>query len=117
MVDKAREKEALKLIETANKKIKGSFFSNLFNSQSSRQEEALDLFEKAGNMFKLEKNWEKAGECFEKCGEIEEKLDSDPASHYLEASHCYSFVNQKSKLIDLSIIRVRRNRPQSVINL
>jgi alpha-soluble NSF attachment protein len=96
MVENVREKEALKLIETAHKKIKGSFFSNIFNSQSSRYEEALDLFEKAGNMFKLSKNWEKAGESFEKCGEIEEKLDSDAASHYLEASHCFSFVDQKS---------------------
>lgn len=97
MVDNYREKEAYTLIETANKKIKGSFFSNLFNSQSSRFEEALDLFEKAGNMFKLAKNWDKAGECFQKCGEIEEKLESDAATHYLEASHCYSFTDQKSK--------------------
>ena len=96
MVDNNREKEALKLIETANKKIKGSFFSNLFNTQSSRYEEALDLFEKSGNMFKLSKNWEKAGECFEKCGELEEKLESDAASHYLEASHCFSFIDQRS---------------------
>jgi len=99
MVDNDREKEALKLIETANKKIKGSFFSNIFNSQSSRNEEALDLFEKAGNMFKLAKNWQKAGECFQRCGEIEEKLDSDAASHYLEASHCFSFVDQSSIMI------------------
>ena len=59
-------------------------------------EEALDLLEKAGNMLKLSKNWEKAGECFQKCGELEEKLDSDPASHYLESTHCFSFVDQNS---------------------
>lgn len=98
MVD-GREKEALKLIDTANKKIKGSFFGNIFNSQSTRYEEGLDLYVKAANMFKLAKNWEKAGECFEKCGEIEEKLDSDPASHYLEASHCYGFINETSSII------------------
>jgi len=46
-------------------------------------------------MFKLSKNWDKAGECFQKCGETEEKLNSDPASHYLEASHCYSFIDQQ----------------------
>lgn len=91
-----REREAFKLIENAEKKVKGSFFSNIFNSQSSRMEEALDLLEKAGNMLKLSKNWEKAGECFQKCGELEEKLDSDPASHYLEATHCFSFVDQNS---------------------
>jgi len=90
-----REKEAIKLIETANKKIKGSFFGNIFNSQSNRFEEGLDLFEKAGNMLKLAKNWDKAAECFQKCGELEEKLDVDSASHYLEASHCYSFVDQR----------------------
>jgi alpha-soluble NSF attachment protein len=95
MVDN-REKEAYKLIETANKKIKGSFFSNIFSSQNSRFEDGLDLFVKAANMLKLAKNWEKAGEAFEKCGEIEEKLEADPASHFLEASHCYSFTNETS---------------------
>jgi len=84
----------MKLIETANKKIKGSFFSNIFNSKSSRYEEGLDLFEKSGNMLKLAKSWERAGECFQRCGELEEQLDTDPASHYLEASHCYSFIDQ-----------------------
>ena len=97
MVDNNREKEAQGLIESAEKKIKGSFFGNIFNSQSSRQEEALDLYVKAANTLKLAKNWEKAGWCFEKCGEIEEKLESDPATHYLEASHCYSFSNETSK--------------------
>ena len=90
-----REKEANKLIESANKKIKGSFFSNIFNSESNRYEEALNLYLKAANMYKLLKNWEKSGECFEKCGEIEDKISGDPSSHYLEASHCYSFVDQK----------------------
>jgi len=51
-------------------------------------------------MFKLCKNWEKAGECFYKCGEIEQNLESDPARHFLESSHCYSFTDmQKSNTI------------------
>lgn len=91
-----KEYEAHLLVEKAEKKLKPGFFGGLFNSKEGRFEEALDLYEKAGNIFKLSKKWFEAGECFEKCGNIEEQLKADAASHYQDAAHCFSFVDKKS---------------------
>ena len=89
------ESEAYNLISKAESKLNAGFLKSIFSSKESRLEEALELYEKAGNIFKLNKKWSEAGECFEKCGNIEEKLKSDPASHYQDASHCYSFIDKK----------------------
>lgn len=40
----------------ARKKMKGSFFSNMFNSKDTRAGDALDLFQQAANCYKLAKN-------------------------------------------------------------
>jgi alpha-soluble NSF attachment protein len=89
-----KEYEARQLVERAEKKLKPGFFASLMSSKESRLEEALDLYEKAGNMFKLTKKWAEAGECFERCGQIEEQLKADAASHYQDAAHCFNFVNK-----------------------
>lgn len=93
-----RDQEAYNLVQKAEKKLKPGFFGKLTSSSSSRCEESLDLYEKAGNLFKLSKNWLEAGKCFEKCGELEEKLGVEGAGHYQEAAHCYSFIDAKSIL-------------------
>lgn len=90
-----REYEARTLVEKAEKKLKPGFFAKMMGSQESRLEEALDLYEKAGNMFKLVKKWYEAGECFEKCGDITLKLKSESASHFNDASHCFAQVDKK----------------------
>lgn len=90
-----REQEAQRLVAEAEKKMKPGFFTKLMSSSESRYEEALDLYEKAGNMYKLTKKWYEAGECFEKCGSLEEKLKSDAAGHYQDAAHCFNFVDKK----------------------
>lgn len=93
-----KEIEARKLVEQAKKKLKGGFFKSLFSSETSRKEEALDLYERAGNIFKLCKLWAEAGECFLNCGELEESLKADPTSNYQDSAHCYKFVDIKSKI-------------------
>ena len=96
-----KEIEARKLVQEAKKKLSAGFFSKMFSSASSRKEEALDLYERAGNIFKLCKLWEEAGECFENCGELEESLQSDPSTNYQDAAHCYKFVDAKSNINNL----------------
>jgi alpha-soluble NSF attachment protein len=100
-----KEIEARKLVLEAEKKLKTGFFGRMFSSESSRKEEAIDLYERAGNIFKLCKLWEEAGECFEKCGEFEESLNSDPSTNYQDASHCYKFVDKKSKIVKFCEIK------------
>ncbi len=98
-----REQEARQLVEQAQKKLNPGFFSKLFNSKESRLEEALDLYEKAATMFKLQKKWYEAGECYENCSKIEEDLGSDAAaSHYHDASHCFNFVDKKKAADNLN---------------
>ena len=58
-VKSAKENE-----EKADKKIKGSFFKNLFSSKSERFDDARDLYEKAANSYKLAGEWKKAGEMY-----------------------------------------------------
>jgi hypothetical protein len=91
-----KELEARKLVDQAQKKLKAGFFKSLFSSEASRKEEALDLYERAGNIFKLCKLWAEAAECFTNCGELEEFLGSDPTSHYQDGAHCYKFVDSQS---------------------
>lgn len=88
-----REKEAIELVKKAESKMNTGFFGSIFSSKSSRMEEALDYLEKAANIFKLVKNWEEAGKTYEKCGNIELELQADASKYYLDAAHCYSFVN------------------------
>ena len=91
-----KEYEAHKLVELAQKKTATGFFKGLFSSKESRLEEALDLYDRAANMFKLGKKWFEAGECYEKCADIEVELKSDlAAGHYHDAAHCFNFVDKK----------------------
>jgi alpha-soluble NSF attachment protein len=90
-----KEYEAHNLVQQAEKKLKVGFFGKVFSSKEGRLEEALDLYEKAGNMFKLSKKWFEAGECYEKCADIEVELKADAASHYQDAAHCFNFVDKK----------------------
>jgi alpha-soluble NSF attachment protein len=91
-----REIQARQLVEAAEKKLKPGMFSKFFSSKESRLEEALDLYEKAATMFKLQKKWFEAGECYEKCSGIEEELGSDAAAgHYHDAAHCFNFIDKK----------------------
>ena len=91
-----RELEAQSLVDQAKKKLVPGFFSKLFGSKEARLEEALDLYEKAATMFKLQKKWFEAGECYERCSQIEEELGSDAAAgHYHDAAHCFNFIDKK----------------------
>jgi alpha-soluble NSF attachment protein len=87
--------EAYQLVEKADKKLKPGLLSKLFGSKEARLEEALDLYEKAATIFKLDKKWFEAGECYEKCSNVEVELGSDQAAgHFHDASHCFNFVDK-----------------------
>lgn len=63
MAEDARAKQYL---EEAEKKLKssGSLFSSIFGSGSSKLDDAAELFQKAGNQFKISKNWGASGRAF-----------------------------------------------------
>lgn len=88
------ENKAREYVVKAEKKLKSfGFFGNKY-------EDAADLLEKAGNQFKLAKNWVEAGNAFLKLAEVQAKLESkhDSATAFVEASKCYMKVNAKDAI-------------------
>lgn len=64
---------------------KTSFFS--FGSNSQKYEDASDLFEKAGNQYKIARKWQEAAEAYVKCAECQMKLkESSRAAHFYQSA-------------------------------
>ncbi|XP_060172827.1 alpha-soluble NSF attachment protein-like [Lycium barbarum] len=66
----------------------------------SKFEDAADLFDKAGNCFKLAKSWDKAGAVYVKLANCHLKLDSkhEAANAYADAAHCHKKTNTKEAI-------------------
>jgi hypothetical protein len=90
MSDDAKGKQYM---EEAEKKLKssGSMFSSIFGSGSSKLDDAVELFQKAGNSFKIGKNWTMAGRAFCQAAEVQLKQNTkhEAASMYNEAANAY----------------------------
>lgn len=90
MSDEAKGKQYM---EEAEKKLKssGSMFSSIFGSGSSKLDDAAELFQKAGNSFKMAKNWMAAGKAFCAAAEIQLKQNTkhEAANMYNEAANAY----------------------------
>jgi len=80
------------LMEKADKRLKGGFS---FFSGNAKFEDAVEMYTKAGNSFKIEKKWDRAGEAFTKAAECHLKLQSkhEAAQSYLSAAMCYKKTN------------------------
>ena len=91
------------LFRKAKGNLTPGFFGKMFSSKESRVEEALELFNKAANMYKINKNWQKAGETFEEIAKLEvEQGDNSAYTHYQEAAHCFSFVDKERADVNLN---------------
>jgi tetratricopeptide (TPR) repeat protein len=67
----------------------------MFSSKESRQEEAAELLTSAANIYKIRKDWKKAGETYEEIARLElEQGGSTAYVHYQNAAHCFSFVDK-----------------------
>ncbi|XP_059627919.1 alpha-soluble NSF attachment protein-like [Cornus florida] len=66
----------------------------------SKHEDAAELFDKAGNCFKLAKSWDQAGAVYIKLANCHLKLDSkhEAANAYADAAHCYKKTNTKESI-------------------
>ncbi|KAF4315310.1 hypothetical protein BBO99_00007717 [Phytophthora kernoviae] len=78
---------------------KTSFFS--FGSSSQRNEDASDLFEKAGNQFKIAKKWQQAAEAYEKCARCQSRMNenSRAAQFYQQAAEALAKVNPMDAMV------------------
>lgn len=86
------EQKAMQLMAEAEKKLNQSrgFLGSLFGG-SNRVEDAIECYQRAGNMFKMAKNWSKAGQAFCEAASLHAKAGSrhDAATNFVDASNCY----------------------------
>ncbi|CAB3359610.1 Hypothetical predicted protein [Cloeon dipterum] len=86
------EQKAYQLISEAEKKLNRSngFFGQLFGG-SSKVEDAVECYQRAGNMFKMAKKWNEAGKAFCEAASLHAKADSkhDAATNYVDAANCF----------------------------
>eukprot|EP00188_Purpureofilum_apyrenoidigerum_P002573 Plantae.Rhodophyta-Purpureofilum_apyrenoidigerum.ctg26400.p1 GENE.Plantae.Rhodophyta-Purpureofilum_apyrenoidigerum.ctg26400~~Plantae.Rhodophyta-Purpureofilum_apyrenoidigerum.ctg26400.p1 ORF type:complete len:328 (+),score=91.13 Plantae.Rhodophyta-Purpureofilum_apyrenoidigerum.ctg26400:82-984(+) len=90
-----RDSEAYEYYTQAEQKLKeksGWFKSMMGLADDNKFEEAAQMFVKAGNTYKLGKNWKKAGETFVRAAECFEKSSNgmyDAASKYADAAKAF----------------------------
>lgn len=94
-MDMYKEK-ADKLLREAEKKLsqQAGFWGFLFGSRS-KTEEAAECYQRAGNLFKITKNWEDAADSFLKGASLLSKANSrhEAATAYVDAGHCFKKFN------------------------
>ena len=83
------------LVRKAHGKLTPGFFGKMFSSKESRSEEAIELLSSAANMYKIRKNWAKAGETYEELAGLDAESGGGMGySYYQDAAHCFSFVDK-----------------------
>ena len=92
------------LVRKAHNKLSPGFFGKMFSSKESRVDEAMELLTAATNIYKIRKNWAKAGETYEEMARLDEQQGGGTAySYYQEAAHCFSFVDKVRSDRDLDL--------------
>ncbi|XP_022667962.1 alpha-soluble NSF attachment protein-like [Varroa jacobsoni] len=85
------EQKAKQLLAEAEKKLKpAGFLSGMFGG-GARVEEACELYCRAGNTFKMAKNWPQAGHAFCEAANLHRKNNNrhEAGSAFVDASKCY----------------------------
>ena len=93
-----QEYQAHLFVEAGDKKLKPGCWDALCSSRDARLLEAKENFERAANLFKLQKKWFEAGECYERCASIEESQKGDASDLLQEAAHSFKQVDKKSMI-------------------
>lgn len=86
------EVKAQQLRLEAEKKMNcNNFFKSLFTRTSDRIEESIEYYSRAGNLFKMAKNWAQAGHAFADAADLglRNKNQVEAAINYIEAANCF----------------------------
>eukprot|EP01080_Neovahlkampfia_damariscottae_P007197 gene7197-11513_t len=91
--------EAEKLLKQAESRLTTNFLVEWF-SATNKFDEAIDLFTRAANLYKMDKEFERAGKCFLRVVDTSLKIDQkhDAASAYINAANCYRQVDLKKSV-------------------
>lgn len=85
------EVKAQQLRMEAEKKMNcNNFLKSLFTKTSDRIDESIEYYSRAGNLFKMAKNWLQAGNAFADAADlsIKNKNQAEAAINYIEAGNC-----------------------------
>ena len=105
------EKDPDELFQKAKKKLDPGFFKSIFSDSGHRIEKATNYFKEAAEIYKLQKQWIKAGDCFIEIANLKEQQKEDPCDAYNNAIICYNKGGAKDKyepLTDKIIAKVVR---------
>ncbi|CAG9768706.1 unnamed protein product [Ceutorhynchus assimilis] len=85
------ENKAKQLRDEGLKKLNSRGFFQSWFGGSDKASEAIDYYTRAGNLFKMAKNWQEAGEAFRDAGDLNCKTQDDleAALNYSEAGNCF----------------------------
>lgn len=91
------EKDPDELFQKAKKKLDPGFFKSIFGDSDRRIEKAFRYFNEAAEIYKLRKEWLKAGDCFIEIANLKEHQKEDPCDAYNSAILCYNKGGAKDK--------------------
>jgi len=84
------EKDPDELVKKAQKKLDPGFFKSIFSDSGERLEKALNYYKEAAEIYKLNKEWIKAGDCYIEIANLKEGMKEDPQEAYNDAILCYN---------------------------
>ncbi|KAJ1635491.1 soluble NSF attachment protein alpha isoform [Pavlovales sp. CCMP2436] len=90
----AQKAKAFELVEAADRRLK-SFVVPLFGNKEAKFEDAAELYQRAGNAFKVAKDFAEAGDAFKNAASCYLKVGSqhEAATGFQEAGNAYKKVN------------------------
>lgn len=90
------EQKALKLMSEAEKKSKSvKGFLGSFMGGNDNTDDAIDCYERAGNLFKMNKNWDSAADAYLHAAKLEKRVgrDHDAVLNKITAANCFKKTN------------------------
>ncbi|XP_056635914.1 alpha-soluble NSF attachment protein-like [Diorhabda sublineata] len=107
------EVKACQLREEAKRRVKSaSFLQNLFSKSVNKTKESIEYYKRAGNLFKVVKNWNQAGIAFTDAANLCCKANdfTEAALNFVEAAHCYKKIDTlKAIEIYQEVVKIYRN--------
>lgn len=96
----SNKQKAEQLIAEANRKLfpgSGLFtkLTSALGMSTQSREDAIELYVRAGNMYKMDKDWAEGGKIFNKAGDLHLDIGNkhDAATKYQDAANCYKKCN------------------------
>lgn len=92
-----KEKDPDELVKKAQKKLDPGFFKSIFTDSNERLEKAINYYKEAAEIYKINREWIKAGDCFIEIANLKEGMKEDPCETYNDAILCYNKGGAKDK--------------------